>query len=118
MIMFMFFAVYGCIGAADFKKKAYLKFKVEPEKLRIVEHKSKNMAFFNPSQKFEGEVITETIPLNSVDLASVNSCFRRARESKKKEKVTYTLEDKQFTAAIKYKDDNYFVKVKEAVNKK
>lgn len=115
-----FIGAYGSAQAMNPKKNAYLKFKLDKD-LRIIEHKSKNMDFFVPAASFEGEKITEVIPLTQQNLSAVNNGFQKAcTGEKKKQKVRYTLEDKIFIATIRYKDkkNSFSVKVKEAVDKK
>jgi hypothetical protein len=104
----------GFVGAMDFKKAKYLKFRLD-NNLRILNHEAKNMETFSTPEKFLGEVITETIPLEAQDLNALNNGFQKAMADKKKQKVKYTLKDKQYVAAIKHKSkkNGYSVKVKE-----
>lgn len=103
------------VEAMDYKKDAYLKFKLDKQ-LHIVGHEAKHMRFFLPPADFTGKVITEAVPLSPEDVVALTNGFQKACANKKKEKVKYTLADKQFIAAIKYKakKDGFSVKVKEA----
>ena len=102
------------LGAMDFKKSKYLKFRLD-NNLRILDHEAKHMETFVAPEKFLGEIITETIPLEPYDLNALHNGFQKAMTQKKKQKVEYTLENKQFVAAIKHisKNNEYSVKVKE-----
>lgn len=100
------------VGAMDFKRDEYLKFKLDKD-LHIVGHKAKHMEFLVSPADFTGKVITEAVPLSPEDVVALTNGFQKARTGKQKEKVPYTLKDKQFVAAIKHKKDSFSVKVKE-----
>jgi len=109
-----FIGTYGCITAMDHKKDAYLKFKLDKE-LHVVDSKAKHMQFFLSPADFTGKVITEAVPLSPEDKIAVTSACQNAFVIRKtKQKVEYTLGEKRFIAAIKYKKDSFSVKVRES----
>lgn len=92
--------------------RSYLGFTTD-KKLYIREYKSENMEFAVAPKEFVGKKLTEAVPLSDKDKKALKNGFKRAREKEETRRVSYSIADAQFLAAIRYVKDKeqYSVKV-------
>lgn len=92
--------------------RSYLRFKTD-EELHIREYESKNMEFAVAPKEFVGKKLTEAVSLSNKDKKALEHGFKRARKKGETKRVSYSIADAQFVAAIKYVQDKeqYSVRV-------